>query len=35
MFRKIAGVYEALAEVMERVGREGMGDVERVVGALG
>lgn len=35
VFREVAGVFEGLAEVVEREGREGMGDVDGVVGVLG
>lgn len=35
VFREIAGVFEGLAQVVEKEGREGMGDVEGVVGKLG
>ncbi|USP82694.1 hypothetical protein yc1106_09968 [Curvularia clavata] len=35
VFREIAGVFQGLADVVEKEGREGMGDVEGVVGVLG
>ena len=35
VFREIAGVFQGLADVVEKEGREGMGNVEGVVGVLG
>lgn len=35
VFREIAGVFQELADVVEKEGREGMKDVEGVVGVLG
>jgi hypothetical protein len=35
VFREVAGVFQGLADVVEREGREGMEDVQGVVGILG
>ena len=35
VFREIAGVFGGLADVVEKEGREGMGNVEGVVDVLG
>jgi hypothetical protein len=35
VFREIAGVFQGLADVVEKEGKEGMKDVQGVVGALG